>query len=98
MAPVIALARSEATKAAKFATSASVGRRLSNVPVRARSASMASTVVPARVAKPLKTSRVCDVITASGIASGRPHGLMPPRSGATSLPASQHRLPLRGNS
>ena len=34
MAPVIALARSEATKAAKFATSASVGRRFSNVPER----------------------------------------------------------------
>jgi hypothetical protein len=56
MAPVIALARSEATKAAKFATSASVGKRFSNVAVRARSASMASTVVPTRSAKPLKTS------------------------------------------
>lgn len=44
MAPVIALARSEATKAVKFATSASVGKRFSNVPVHARSASMFSTV------------------------------------------------------
>ncbi len=46
-------------------------RRFSNVPVRARSASMASTVVPARSAGPLKTSRACDVVTDSGIASGR---------------------------
>jgi hypothetical protein len=57
MAPIIALARSEATKAAKSATSASLGRRCSKVPVRRRSASMALTVMFARSAKPLKTSR-----------------------------------------
>ena len=52
IAPVIALARSEATKAAKSATSSRVGRRFSSVPVAARPASISPTVVPARSAKP----------------------------------------------
>ena len=71
IAPVIALARSEATKAAKSATSSRVGRRFSSVPVAARPASISPTVVPARSAKPLKTWPVWDVAAASGIASGR---------------------------
>jgi hypothetical protein len=57
MAPVIALARSEVTMAAKLPTSASVGKHFSNVPVSARCTSISSTVMPARLAKPLKTSR-----------------------------------------
>ena len=66
MAPVIAPARSEATTAAKLPTSASVGKHFSNVPVSARCASISSTVMPARSAKPLKTSRACDVASSFG--------------------------------
>lgn len=54
MAPVMALARSEATKAAKFATSRKVGKRLSSVPLRARSASIASTVLRALPGHPIE--------------------------------------------
>ena len=67
IAPVIALARSEATKAAKSATSSRVGRRFSSVPVAARPASISPTVVPARSAKPLKTW---------------PYGMWPPLRGS----------------